>query len=216
MNKIKLYYFWTKNQEELLTNYFLPTFLKYHKDNFELIGEEFSNDYEISHFGSVGFKKLIIKKVNAIIRILENTLENNFFVVSDIDIQFFSSIYSTIIEAISLDKDIIFQKEQHNGDVVNTGFMLIKNTQISKIFWSNILNELENTDERFFINEQALANIKINEINGGVFDNTIWNWSQGSLHNRVKLHHANCVATTKDKILQMESVKDYINKNPLI
>jgi len=211
MNKIKLYYFWTKNQEELLNNYFLPTFLNHNKENFDLVGEEFSNDYDISHFGSVGFKKLIIQKVKAIINILDNSLENEFFVVSDIDIQFFDSIYNTIIEYMNKNKDIIFQKENYGSDAINTGFMLIKNTKQTKEFWIDILNDLKSSDENFFINEQALANLKLDQISSDTFNGTIWNWSQGLLNSKIILHHANCVATTQDKILQLEHVKKYIN-----
>jgi hypothetical protein len=211
MSKIKLYYFWNKNQEELLTKYFLPTFLKYNKENFELVGEEFSNENNVSHFGSIAFKKLIIQKVKAIINILDNSLENEFFVVSDIDIQFFDSIYDTIIEYMNKNNDIIFQKENSGGDTVNTGFMLIKNTKQTKEFWINILDDLKSSDENFFINEQALANLKLDQISSDTFNGTIWNWSQGLLNSKIILHHANCVATTQDKILQLEHVKNFIN-----
>lgn len=216
MNKIKLYYFWNLNQKELLENYFLPTFKQFNDNEFELIGEEFNNDHEISSFGTVGFKKVIIKKVRSVLNILNNGAQDEFFIVSDIDIQFFNSIHETILDAIKLDKDIVFQKEHSHGDEINTGFMLIKTTDTTKQFWSNILEVLETSNEGFFINEQAIANMRLNEINSGVFDNTIWNWSQGSLHNKIRLHHANCTASTNDKIEQLENVKDYIKKNPLI
>lgn len=142
---------------------------------------------------------------------MHNSLENEFFVVSDIDIQFFDSIYDTIIEYMNKNNDIIFQKENSGGDTINTGFMLIKNTKQTKEFWINILNDLKSSDENFFINEQALANLKLDQILSDTFNGTIWNWSQGSLNSKIILHHANCVATTQDKILQLEHVKSYIN-----
>lgn len=210
MNKIKIYYFWNLNQKELLTNYFLPTFTQYNGDDFELIGEEFENDHEITTFGSVGFKKVIIRKVNSIINILEKTNENEFFVVSDIDIQFFGSITNTILEAINLDRDIVFQKEASTGNDINTGFMLVKSNDTTKQFWKTILGELVNTDERLFINEQALANRMLGNINSSTFDSTIWNWSQGNLTKNIILHHANCVGDLNGKIEQLNNVKEYI------
>lgn len=207
---MKILIFWNEHQKKLLNQYFLPTFYKFNKNDFELVLIEFETKTTNSIFGTIDFRKLMFEKVEKLINFMGNLKSDEFFIVSDIDIQFFGQIKSEIDDNVKLDYDIVFQKEQKN-EGINTGFMLIKNNKNVISFWKKILLDLKNHPSGVFINEQKLANDYKDDLKWNVFDDKIWNWSQGGLKKNILLHHANCVITIEDKEKQMEFVKNFIN-----
>src|SRR5579863_9116343 len=83
-DKIKLYAIYTPSHEILKDSYFLPSI----QDDFELIIENVEQTCESAKFMSAGWTKTTIKKVDLIIRAIQENWDS-LFIFSDVDIQFF-------------------------------------------------------------------------------------------------------------------------------
>lgn len=212
MNNYNLYYFYNSHHQILVDDYFLPSFKKYNKKGINLIGVNFEKSINKSLFGTESFKQLGQERVHKIINLIKNEEKDKQFVISDVDIQFFADVYETINEIANKQYDVVFQKENRN-EGVNFGFILITSNENSLNYWEKILSVLNEptTDVRIF--DQSVGNKNLNMINYTTFDDTIWNWSQGSLKKHIKLHHANCVSPVEDKIKQLDLVKKFILTN---
>lgn len=212
--KYKVYYFWNTNQEELLKDYFIPTFLKYNDKDFILEGVRFNEGYGHTDYGTYGYKQLIVERVEKLIQILKSNRMDEFFIMSDIDIQFFGSIKDIIDQTIKFDLDMVFQSETPKDTIVNCGFMLIKTTEETIRFWEDILNKLLTYPKTLFIHDQNVANNILKEdpniIKWGRFDSRIWAWSYGNITKNILLHHANCSSGLEDKKKQLIHVRSYM------
>jgi hypothetical protein len=214
--KYKVYYFWNDHQKQLLGDYFLPSFLNYNDGDFELNGIKFDEDFGNTAYGTSGYKRLIIDRVKKLISILKKNNEGEFFIMTDIDVQFFGSIKDIINDKVDCDFDMVFQSESPFDKIVNCGFMLIKTTQSTIKFWENILNTILSFHDGHFIHDQHVANDMLKEtpncIKWDRFDSRIWAWSYGGLNKDILLHHANCCSSIIDKNDQLSYVKSYIYK----
>jgi|LauGreDrversion4_2_1035121.scaffolds.fasta_scaffold01389_14 hypothetical protein len=208
MNQIEIYYFWNNHQKILLDEYFLPSFTSNHKNEFKLIGVQLESSVKEYDFRTPGFRTLMAEKTRKIVDLLKTKKDNDFIIISDIDIYFFENIFEEINKNINLNLDAIFQHEHetfNNKPIVNTGFMLLKGTQKTKDFWNKILNQFEswnNPDD--FINEQLFANWFLEDLNFGLFDQKIWCYSHGGFNKNCILHHANVATNLSDKIAQLK------------
>lgn len=210
MQSINLYYFWNDFHKIFLDHYFLPSFNKHHNGDINIIGKKFEESNTHCIFGTPEYKKLLTERAHYLIELMRTTEKDNFFIFSDIDVQFFGNIKSTIDNMIDLEYDIVFQKEDSNGAFVNFGVMLIKSNEATIKFWEEIVNRLESNNYSHTINDQNIGNTLLDMINYSTFDNTIWNWSQGNLTKNILIHHANCVTDIDGKIEQLDNVKEYI------
>lgn len=211
MQNINLYYFWNDFHKIFLDDYFLPSFNMYHNGDINLIGKKFEESNTHCLFGTPEYKKLLTERAHYLIELMKTTEKNNFFIFSDIDVQFLGNIKNTIDNMIALDRDIVFQREDSKGTFVNFGFMLIKSNDATLRFWKEILSRLESNNYSCSINDQNIGNTLLGMINYTTFDKTIWNWSQGELNKNILLHHANCISDINGKIDQLNNVKNYIN-----
>jgi len=213
MKQIELYYFWNNHQKALLDEYFLPSFISKHGDEFRLIGIQLESAVKEYDFRTPGFRTLMAEKTKRIVNILKTKTDQDFLVISDIDIYFFENIFEEIYKNITLNLDIVFQHEHetlNNKPVVNTGFMLLQGTEKTKRFWQKILEQFENwANPDDFINEQLFANWFLEDINFGLFDQKIWCYSHGRFNKNAILHHANVATNISDKILQLEEAINF-------
>ena len=210
MQNINLYYFWNDFHKVFLDEYFLPSFNEHHNGDINLIGKKFEQSNVHCLFGTPEYKKLLTERAHYLIELTKTTEKDNFFIFSDIDVQFFGNIKKIIDKMIDLDHDMVFQKEDIDGRFVNFGLMLIKSNEATLKFWEEILIRLESNNYSHTINDQNIGNTLLDLINYSTFDSTIWNWSQGNLDKNIILHHANCVTDIKAKIDQLNNVKNYI------
>lgn len=164
-----------------------------------------------------------ICKYESILSGLENTKENEYFIFSDIDIKF----YSTIIDKINLKYDIYFQRETPSNDDINIGFMIIKNCESVYNFWNYISLRIE---ELKFMNNNSCYRIYhkrgygsgqfvVNDILK-FYSDLSWDklcykfWSQSIgydyLSTDIIIHHANATNNTKKKLDQLEYINQLI------
>src|SRR5947207_1978386 len=134
--KIKLYAIYTPSHAILKDTYFLPSI----QDDFELIIEKVEQTCPTAQFMSQGWTDTTIKKVDLIIRAIEENW-GSLFIFSDVDIQFFAPIQDLILSLIK-DNDIIMQKNCPSG-VLCTGFFACRGNEKTLRLWKDVKKLME-------------------------------------------------------------------------
>lgn len=189
MKKIKLYSIYTEEAYELK-----DIFLKSIQDDWEINLSFWGKNGEDGNWGTKSFGKLIRRKVEFIVEIIEKNL-NNIIIFSDIDIQFFRKCTDIIEQAIEKN-DILFQSENWPEKNINAGFIVIRCNQRSLTFFKTVLKK-DFEKLRFF--EQSAMNEILNDnrinINWDVLPAQFWAMSfRTPPPFDIVLHHANCTA----------------------
>ena len=198
---MRLYYFWNDSHRILVDEFFLPT-LREHNGHLAVFAMRLPDSSTgVVRFGTREFQQMMIKKAELISDLISDNDEP--FIVSDVDIQFFGSIQPELDLALSAEKDVVFQIEPGG---VNTGFMLIRPSKRVLGFWREVAKVLRNTSNQF-LNEQELVNQKLRMIDYGRFGPRIWSWYMGRMKSDILLHHANCASDAAEKVEQMNKVR---------
>src|SRR5579871_2072697 len=113
--KMKLYALYTPSHEQLKDQFFLPSI----QDDFDIVFEFSEQTCSSAKFMDEGWTDTTIRKVDLIIRAIEENW-GSIFIFSDVDIQFFSPIKATILKLMK-NKDLMIQKNSPNG-VLCSGF----------------------------------------------------------------------------------------------
>jgi len=219
-DKIKLYTFYTPSHEKLFFQWFLPSL----QDDFELIVKKYPQECPSGSFWKKGWGKTMLRKVNLILRgIKENW--GNFFIYSDIDIQFFRPMQELIIKAIK-DKDIVFQLNFPSGEVC-AGFFVCKGNTRTQVLWENIKKIMIETKHP---SDQKALNSIIRSPN---YEGVTWGylpveffgagtltgvsgtrWHPGDflqVPDNIVLHHATCTRGVENKVKQLQDVRKIVN-----
>jgi len=219
LTRINIHVFFNEGQKILLEHYFAPSL----KDDWQLVVHPIRKLDDDQSFGTRGFKDIIHQKMEILVsEILAREERSYGFILSDIDIQFFKPCGPIVLDYLGR-YDIVFQRENPHTAQVNTGFMAMRATPEVINFWKRIESELkESLDRPLFVNEQSIANARLEEtpkLSWGIFPDEIWAWSNHRcvptiVHLReICLHHANCTAPTAKKtslelkIQQLDLVK---------
>lgn len=215
--QIKLYTFYTPSHESLFENWFLPSI----QDEYELVIKVHEQKCISGNYMEEGWISTMKFKYALLIKaIIENY--GSFFIFSDVDIQFFGSTENLIREALQ-DKDMVFQRDDPNGNLC-TGFFACKaNYRTLRLIYavrSRLLSEDNKTSEQILLNML---------IRSGDFDNVIWSylpdnffgggsfsgelWEPGQNiqipHNPL-MHHANWTIGVENKIEQLRYVRSCV------
>ena len=148
---MKLYYMYDEDFIDMRNLFISNT-----KDQFELIEikiespkfNEFTPDTEKFGGGIDVWKS----RVNNILNIINENMDNTPFIFSDIDIVFYKPIMPTINSLIERN-DILFLRElidgvqEGQGGNINFGFNIIRSNQKTYNFFSDVMNELEKNDD---------------------------------------------------------------------
>lgn len=240
---MKIFYTYTNNFKELLNNFLQSirdTDLEYFPVNFDYI-YDIEEQKKIQRIvqpggGSQGCKA----RKNLIDYALMNTQNNEYFIVSDIDIIFYQPIipYIEALTNSSNCSDIFFQKEtdilleNYQTTDVNIGFMIMKNIPSVKSFWDSIYQNVFNNNlweqpatnefiknnyitsvESFIPKNDILPSISILSTDFFCMSHIGCNLSDESLLPRnIILHHATCVLTIEEKLNQFNAIKVEIQK----
>lgn len=216
---MKLYYFFTNETDTIkLKNLFevsVPTGIE--------LRPQLINDISFCKKDHGGGYLGWINKYQTIMKGFEETLENEYFIFSDIDIVFYKSFLSDISNITKNQEDILFQMETTSHDV-NIGFMIIKNTEKSKLFWRtafDIIEKIKYEDKnrcqkikhrrgdgsgQFVINDMIYGENPI--IKWSRLPPSFWSRSIGLQHlnKDIYVHHANCTYSIEQKINQIADV----------
>jgi len=217
--KIKVYSFFTESHKELVYDWFLPSL----PSSCELILEEFPQECVSGEYMSSGWVKTMIRKVDLIIRGIEENW-GGIFVHADIDIQFFKG-FEEDIQKLMENKDIIAQKGSAAGRLC-AGFFACRGNKKTLALWKEIRRIIEKLGDK--TNDEIQFNNLIRGHNKykvkwgllpkvyfcpGYDKSEIWKPGQKlDVPHDIILHHANWTVGISNKIKQLEYVKEKIQK----
>jgi hypothetical protein len=223
-DKIKLYAIYTPSHAVLKDDYFLPSL----QDDFELIIEEVQQTCPSAQFMGKGWTDTTIKKVNLIIRAIEENW-GEIFIFSDVDIQFFAPIKNLILSLLK-DNDILMQKNCPDG-VLCTGFFVCRGNEKTLQIWKDVKKIMEKSptqSDQISFNQRIKRNSKKNPYNItwdylpdvffgagtlSAYPGYLWNPGKKlSIPTDIVMHHANWTKGVKNKIAQLKYVKKHVKK----
>ena len=129
--KMRLYALYTPSHAVLKDTFFLPSI----QDDFEIIFEFAPQTSQTAVFMSEGWTATTMRKVDLIIRAIEENM-GDVFIFSDVDIQFFAPIQECIEKLIE-GKDIIMQRNNPEG-VLCTGFFACRANEKTLLLWKDV------------------------------------------------------------------------------
>jgi hypothetical protein len=223
---IKLYVCYTPSHEVLMKEWFLPSL----QDDYELVIEKFDQECESATYMSTGWKKTTLKKVEFILRAVQENWET-VFIFADADIQFFRPSKESILHAIE-GKDIVCQKNAPKGKFFETGdlcsgFFACACNEKTLRLWQLVkkcMMETEHSDQNslntVLKNENHQLNIvwdylPNNFFGGGLFTGKYWCPGDPlTIPDNIIMHHANWTAGIPNKIAQLKYVRELAKKDP--
>lgn len=234
---MKLFYFYTDFFKDIL-----QIFLDSMKDPWDIYPVSTQNFTGVEVAGGRSgdqMRKMLIDYA------ISKTLDNEIFIICDIDIYFYKPcinyIHNIFIEPqtikqnsqnISMDLDIVFQKEFLYKDC-NMGFMAMKNNTRVKNFWREVYDVVLERKiwDQPYMNQVLYSNIisktdeyteykNLDKIIWHTFDKNIWNLTINKIQagwatTDIKLHHANCTKYKKEKIKQMSWIKGILSQQAI-
>lgn len=218
---MKVYTFYTDSHQQLLNDWFLPSFNETNK-NMELIITKFDQQCKSGVYMSDGWMKSMHDKVDLIIRGIEENW-NEYFIHADCDIQFFGDIEKDIFEQIEnedilgIDDNPIDRNSEiccgflvcKGNDKTLSVFKKVKELMSGQYHDQFVFNKIKNN----FVSSKKL-DFKYYEIthgNGPI----IWDPSIPilKLNKNILVHHANWTMGVDNKIKMLETVKGLVNGN---
>jgi len=160
--------------------------------------ETFINDLNVNPNRAAGGLPVYLFKTELLIDALENTKPGDYFVISDVDVQFLGPVLPLVNAGIN-GRDVCFQMEFHKLGV-NIGFMAVRHTDACLSFWRKVLDEIPRTgsqDQKIVNNLLYAQPAEEIELRWGRFPAEIWASSQvfdgGPPPPGVVFHHANWI-----------------------
>ena len=206
---MKVYTFFTPSHKLFLKTY-MDSFP--FEDGFDLQVKFFPQECPTAKYREKGWKQTMKRKIEYILESLEETKENDCFIHSDIDIQFFKPFKSDILkELYESEKEILFQND---FVALCMGFFICKKTKNTTNFFNLVNNQLDD-----FVDDQVAVNsiIKNHEIKYGVLSekyytigpkNGIWTGNTNiEIPKNLILHHANWTEGLVNKMMLLQLVK---------
>ncbi len=168
-------------------------------------------------FQNHGWNDVTLNKLKKILEIFDDESNNDdYFIFSDIDIQFFKPFHQEI-ENLLQNNDIVFQNDYASGPC--TGFFACRKTNIMKQFFNRAL-EIFHKDDQVTVHRtlKEFPNIKFDLLpkkffTYGMFDNGQWNSPENNIidfkiPSDIVCHHANWTVGIHNKLKLLNFVKD--------
>ena len=224
--KMKLYALYTPSHEILKDKYFLPSI----QDDFEIIMEFCEQTSESAIFMSEGWTATTMRKVDLIIRAIEENISSGeIFIFSDVDIQFFAPIQDNIIELIE-GKDIVMQRNNPEG-VLCTGFFACRANEKTLRLWKDVKKRMQTNklhSDQISFNQCIKKRSKKNpyDVRWDYLPHTFFGagtlaaypgylWKPGrklDIPHDIMMHHANWTRGVNNKIAQLKYVRNEVTK----
>ena len=220
--RIRLYALYTPSHEVLKDQFFLPSI----QDDFDVICEFCEQTCLKAEFMSEGWTKTTMRKVDLIIRAIQENW-GKIFIFSDVDIQFFRPIKNMIISLME-GKDILMQKNNPEG-VLCTGFFACRANEKTLRLWTDVKHTMEEKQlqsDQISFNQCIKRSSKKNPYNvvwdylpnvffgGGTLTGHVWRPGISlTIPHNIMMHHANWTrGGVKNKIAQLIYVRDEVYK----
>ena len=154
---MKVYIFYTQSHKILLDAWFLPSIK--HEYNAELDITEYEQKCKSARLGSEGWLETMYFKIDTILNGIKEHIgkENNVFIHSDIDIQFFGNFIQDCDDLFKKSNcDILFQK---GGRSICMGFFICRANEKTKRFFTDIKTNMKQNKQHDEKNAKLLLNI---------------------------------------------------------
>jgi hypothetical protein len=219
--KMKIYALYTPSHEILKDQFFLPSI----QDDFDIVVEFCEQTCPTAGFMSEGWTETTARKVDLILRAIRENW-GKIFIFSDVDIQFFAPIESTILMLMQ-DNDIIMQRNNPEG-VLCTGFFACRGNEKTLRLWNDVKKTMQTKQlqsDQISFNQCIKRRSKRNHYNvawdylpdtffgGGTLTGYIWSPGKSlPVPDGIMLHHANWTKGIKNKIAQLLYVQNEVRK----
>jgi hypothetical protein len=218
--QIKLYSYFTPSHKILKEKYFLPSII----DDYEVIIREHKEQVcPAGKFYSKNWSKAVALKADLIIDAIKENW-GDFFIYSDIDVQFIRPTKDYIITHIK-NVDCLGQQARPGFSLKNksicTGFLVIKANTKNLNLWKHIKKSLlhnnANGDQYYFNKLFKQHNVICKRLPISFYNpGKKWNPDNHlNIPKDIKIHHANWTIGVKNKIKQLEYVKSHIKNKQL-
>lgn len=223
--KLKMYVFYTPSHQVLLEEWFLPSLKAY--DDYEVIIELHPQECPSGDFHAPGWIDTMKRKVDLIIRAINENWDK-VFVHADVDIQFFGPTQNLIRELMQYN-DLLCQRDKPDSPalprgVLCAGFFACRGNEKTLQLWQLIKEKIsnQNNDQRLlndFVVKQNMMKIRWGYLptskfwGPGTFNPKLF-WCPGmplSVPEGTLMHHANFTVGVKNKIAQLQYVRNVIN-----
>jgi hypothetical protein len=210
---MKVYTFLTESHKPLL-NFFINSFP--FNDGMKLEIVYFPQECLTAEYEKEGWNKTMYRKVSYILDSLESTAMNDFFIHSDIDIQFFGDLKSDIESIISENNnvDIFFQNDGNN--YLCMGFFVCKKNDKTVNLFKQVLNNLSQykNDQDAMNNIIKSVDITYQVLPERYFTTGIVNRfftgfeTEFYIPKKLIMHHANYTVGVPNKIKLLSIIKE--------
>lgn len=212
---MKLYTCYSDSHKILFDNYFYPSL----PEDVDLVVTHLQQIGDGSYKNS-GWRLSMMEKVKVILRALD---ENDYFIWSDCDVQFFGPIVDTLLSELG-DFELACQNDSRG--LYCAGFFICKSTPNTKKLFRNIFEIM--LKESSLDDDQEQLNKLIKNCKGKFLSNRFWTvgvsleensrslvcWSDQDFEipQNILVHHANWTVGIENKIKLLEMVR----KNALL
>lgn len=199
---------------------FLPWFntIKDVEPDVEIIYNELGQKCITGEYGSEGWEQVTYEKLEKIIQIFNDTTDKaDYFVYSDVDIQFFKPI-TRLGEKALLNHDIVFQNDYAGSQC--TGFFYCRKTpQTLKLFEEalsvNCIHKEDQTSVQEVLKKTTnlrWALLPIEFFTFGMFHTQWGGQEKFQIPKNIAMHHANWVKGIPSKLKLLEVVRSNYNQ----
>lgn len=205
---MKLYTMFTNSHKEMYENYFLPSL----PDEFELVAIEMPQECSSGFFYSAGWSETCFRKIEIFIKACEEN-ENDTFVFSDVDIQFFGNIKDTLVSELG-DFDIACQND--TGNYYCSGFFICRSND-------RTLNMFKSMRDNYHKEDQTSLNENIHLCKSKFLSrkfftiahitNAVWKGEDVYVPEFILMHHANWTEGIDNKKKLLDMVKNKMSIN---
>ena len=217
---MKLLTFYSKSHSNIYENYFLDSYNKYLKDELELIPLKIEQLSKNGEFNTEGFEETMLHKIEHVISNID--MSDEYLIYSDCDVQFFDKIVDDLLYEIG-DNEIAFQDDSTG---LCAGFFICKQNNKVKEYFENVLRILKSfmrngklpqgISDQYIINKtNRFKDIKITSLPKDKYfsvsnanNRKRWTGEDFTIPKNIKLHHANWVWGTHEKINLMNYVRN--------
>ncbi len=211
---LPLYIFYTPSHEELKNSWFLPSI----QDYFIIHEKQYQQECPRAQWMSTGWTKTTRHKIELVLDAIEEQW-GGIFLYADVDIQFFAPVTHLVLQALK-NKDIVFQQDDENGTIC-TGFFACRANEKTRALFQDVYKLMCSSELR---SDQPTVNFCLRnrscqyEIEWAYLPDIFFSGGRAKTQSKtnfdipenIVMHHANGVVGIKNKIAQLQYVKQKV------
>src|SRR3989339_482669 len=203
--------------------------------NCKVISNPIEQLCKTAEFYTNGWVKTVLNKIPLVIKAIDSTCENGFFIFSDVDVQFFSPIQEEIRKILAKNPrtDIFFQQDAVRDlsgiPYFCTGFFVCRANLRTRRFWQLVGKRMESENKgdqecvNYLWKNNCISGLKLDFLplnfwasNSGIANPKIWDLGDNlEVLPNALMHHANWTVGVANKIKQLNYVREKIKQEQI-